>query len=120
MILLVITSKDILLNLSIVLIYHLISNGSSFKYIKPHLFIIGNRFSYIALLKNVSARYLCYSIIFPFVEIQFFLVKYYWDLDLLLWLYNCKLMTQSFYRLTLAYISSLYCNEEISLIHIKF
>ena len=55
MILLVILSNNILFSPSIALIYHFVPDGSLFQYIKPHLSIVGNRLSYIALLKRVLA-----------------------------------------------------------------
>ena len=57
-ILLIIISNNILLSPPITLTYHLIYEDSFFWYIKSHSFIIGNWFSYIALLKNTSATIL--------------------------------------------------------------
>ena len=52
---LVIISNNILLSLSIALTYCLIPDGSPFWYTKPHSSIVGNRLSYIALLKSLPA-----------------------------------------------------------------
>ena len=55
MISLVITSNDIPLSLLIALTYYLVPDGSPFRYTKSHLSIVGNRFSYIALLRSLPA-----------------------------------------------------------------
>ena len=62
---LVIISSNIPLNLPIALIYHLVPNDSSFWYIKPHLSIVRNWFSYIVLLGSASAA-------ISFIEKRFF------------------------------------------------
>ena len=54
-ILLVITSNDIPLSPPIALTHRLIPNDSLFRYTKPHLSIVGNRLSYIALLRSAPA-----------------------------------------------------------------
>ena len=53
-ILLIIISNNISLSLPIVLTYHFFPDGSSFWYTKPHLSIIGNWLSFIALLKRTN------------------------------------------------------------------
>ena len=65
MILLVIISNDILLSLSITFTYYLIPDSSFFQYIKSHLFVVENWFSYIALLKLTPTA-------IRFVEKRFF------------------------------------------------
>ena len=55
MISLVIIPNDILLSPPIALTYRLVPDGSSFRYTKPHSSIVGNRFSYIALLRSLPA-----------------------------------------------------------------
>ena len=52
---LIITSNNISLSLSIVLIYYLIPNSSPFWYTKPHLSIVGNWLSHITLLRRIIA-----------------------------------------------------------------
>ena len=54
-ILLVITSNNISLSPPIALTHCLIPDGSPFWYTKPHSSIVGNRFSYIALLGSAPA-----------------------------------------------------------------
>ena len=75
MISLIITSNNIPLSLPIILTYCLDPDSSPFQYIKIYLSIIGNRFSYIALLRSIPAtilfvrkRFLRHPIIFPFVR----------------------------------------------------
>ena len=55
MISLIILSNNILLSLPIALTYQLVSNSSSFQYTKPHSSIVGNRLSYIVLLRSALA-----------------------------------------------------------------
>ena len=64
---LVIISNNISLSPPIALTYCLVPDGSPFQYTKPHSSIIGNRLSYIAVLRNppaaisfVEKRSLCY------------------------------------------------------------
>ena len=52
---LVIISNNIPLNLPIALTYRLVPDGSPFWYTKSHTSIVGNWFSYIALLKSPPA-----------------------------------------------------------------
>ena len=54
-ILLVITSNNIPLSSPITFTYYLIPDGSPFQYTKPHLSIIKNCLSYIALLRSAPA-----------------------------------------------------------------
>ena len=58
---LVIILNDIPLSLPIALTYHFVLDGSPFWYTKPHSSIVGNWFSYIALLRSPPAA-------IPFVE----------------------------------------------------
>ena len=63
-------STGIPLSLATRLTYHLVPNGSSFQYTKPHSSILEIWLFYIALLRNASARYLCHPTIFSFVGIR--------------------------------------------------
>ena len=67
-------STSIPLSPLIAITYHLISNNSPFQYTRPHSSIIENWFSYITLLRNASARYLCHPTIFLFIRIWLFLI----------------------------------------------
>ena len=58
MISLVIISNKIPLNLLIILTYYFVPDGLLFQYTKPYLSIVGNRFSYILLLKSAPAAIL--------------------------------------------------------------
>ena len=96
---LVIMPNDILLSSLITLAYCLVPSGSPFWYIKPHLSIIWNWLSYIALLKSppaaipfVGKRTSCYSSIIllqfrflltniPFVGTRLFFSRIRWDSD---------------------------------------
>ena len=98
-ILLVIISNDISLSLPIAFTYCLIPDGSPFQYTKPHSSIIGNWFSYIALLRSIPAaipsvgkrtsRYPSVILLqfwflltnIPFVGTQPFFFRIYLDLD---------------------------------------
>ena len=92
MILLVISSNDILLSLLIALIYCL--DGSFFWYTKPHSSIVGNRFSYIALFRSPPAAILFvkkltwrYSICWEALPLSSYYLLIYWEttfLDLIL------------------------------------
>ena len=59
MILLVIVLYNISLGLPIALTYYRTFDGSLFQYIKSHLFIVGNRLFFIALLKYTNPLLYC-------------------------------------------------------------
>ena len=84
-ILLVIISNDIPRSLPIALTCCLIPDGSLFQYTKPHLSIVRNRLSYIALLRSLPAaipfvgkRSYRHSIIFSFVRKWLSLIWFRW------------------------------------------
>ena len=108
-ILFIIRSNNIPLNLPMVLIYHLVFNSSLFQYTKPHSSIIENWFSFIVLLKCTSPllhfwevhQLVILTIILLFSHLlgnnlpSFDFIQ---ELDLFLYLYNCKSISKSFYR----------------------
>ena len=86
---LIIIFNNISLSPPIALTYCLIPDGSLFWYTKPHLSIVGNRPSYIALLRSPPAaipfigkrslRHLYrHPTIFPFIRKWPFLMWFYW------------------------------------------
>ena len=99
MISLVIISNNIPLSLPIALTYCLVLDGSPFWYTKPHSSIVGNRLSYIALLRSPPAaipfvgkrtsRYPSIILLqfqflltnIPFVGTRPFFFRIRWDLD---------------------------------------
>ena len=85
MISLVIIFSDISLSPTIALTNCLVPDGSLFQYTKPHSSIVGNRLSYIALLRNLPAaipfvgkRSHRHSTIFPFVGKGPSLIWFHW------------------------------------------
>ena len=84
----VITSSKILLSSSITFTYHFIPNGTPFWYMKLHLSMIENRFTYIALLNSAPAtilfdekRTICYNTLLRFISSPLFpliLLYNYW------------------------------------------
>ena len=90
-ILLVITSNNIPLSLSIVLTYYLVLNGSLFQYTKSHPSIFENWFSYIVLIKSALAVILfirkhtiCHYTLLGLISsllLLLFLIYNYWAVD---------------------------------------
>ena len=83
MILLVIISNNILVSSSIIFIYYFISINLLSQYIKPHLSIFGNQFSYITLLKNIFGVILLLKNVFIYHLITVLISTYkypiYWN-----------------------------------------
>ena len=65
--------------------------------------------SAIILLRSAPAYHLYHHLtIFSFIGIKSFLILFHWELNLLLYLHNYKLMTKSFYKSTPAMLIALY------------
>ena len=62
-------STGIPLSLPIAFTYQLIPTGLHSQYIKPYLYIVGNRFSFIALLKRTSPLSHCWEARQPIIPI---------------------------------------------------
>ena len=69
--------NNILLNLIIALAYYFIFNNLFFQYIKHHLYIIGNQFFNIALLKSALACYFIMNNLSFYCSFDFYLSTFY-------------------------------------------
>ena len=84
---LVIIPNNIALSPPIALTYYLVLDGSPFWYTKPHSSIVGNRLSYIALLRSLPAAippssYCSFDSYLPtsrFVGTRPFFIRIRWD-----------------------------------------